>query len=106
MAEYSPTCEVWRSIFQIKRHYSPRLKRIIVLPYTNSMTTQHIQEKSVGIFSLISFNFFQRIHSNGHALAVGCLISMRNLCMKLSICIKVAALQTTFEDFAKIGNHL
>ena len=28
-----------------KSHYSPRLKRIIVLAYTNSVTTQHIKKK-------------------------------------------------------------
>ena len=88
-----------------KSHYSPRLKRIIILAYTNSVTTQHIQEKLAGILSLISFNFSQRIDISGRALTVGCLISMRNLCMKLTVCAKMAALQTSFEVFFKIGNR-
>ena len=66
MAEYS------------KSHYSPRLKRIIVLGYTNSVTITHSRIVSKN-FSLISFNFSQHIHSNGHALTVGCLISMRKI---------------------------
>ena len=41
----------------------------------------------------------------GQALTVGCLISMRNLCMKLAVCTKIAALQMSFEDFIKIGNR-
>ena len=85
--------------------YSPRLKRhICIIAYTNLVTTQHIQEKQARIFSLISFNFSQRIPINKHVLTVGCLISMRNLCMKLTVCTKMAALQTSFEDFIKIGD--
>ena len=53
-----------------------------ILAYTNSVTTTYSRKVSKN-FQLISFNFSQRIHSNGHALTVGCLISMRNLCMKL-----------------------
>ena len=68
------------------------------------MTTQHIQEKEVRIFSLIFFNFSQHIHSNGYALAVGLLISMHNLCMELTVCTKMVAVQTSFEDFTKIGD--
>ena len=46
----------------------------------------------------------QRIHSNGHAPTFGCLISVRNLCMKLTVYTKMAAPQTSFEYFAKIGD--
>ena len=68
------------------------------------MTTQHIQEKKAKSFSLISFKFSQRIDSDRHALTVGCLIAMHNVCMKLTVCTKMAALQTSFEGFIKIGN--
>ena len=45
-------------------------------------TTHHSRNVSKNIqFDL--FNFSQRIRSNEHELTVGCLISMRNLCMKL-----------------------
>ena len=68
------------------------------------MTRQHVQERWAKISSLISFNFSQRIRSNGHALTIGCLISMRNLCMKLTVCTKMAALQTNLEYFIKRGD--
>ena len=67
------------------------------------MTTQHIQKTSK-VFSLISFNFSLSINSNGHALTVVRLISTHNLYMELTSCTKMAALQTSFEDFIKIGD--
>ena len=78
-----------------------------IIAYTNSVTTQHIQEKQARIFSLICFNFSQRIYINGHAFIVGCLISMRNLCMKLTYSLHKdggSANELSFEDFIKIGD--
>ena len=43
MVEYSSKCEDGGECS--KSHYSPGLKRIIVLANTNSVTTPHIQEE-------------------------------------------------------------
>ena len=52
VAKYSPTCEAWSWIFW--SHYLPRLKRIIVLAYTNSVTTTHEFTNSKQEFSVWS----------------------------------------------------
>ena len=55
VAEYSPTCKARGGEYS-ESHYSPRLKRIIVLAYTNSVTTTHSRKVSKNFqFDLFKF---------------------------------------------------
>ena len=86
MAEYS------------KSHYSLRLKRIIVLAYIQTQWQDNKFKNSKQKYSVCSLLISPNVST------VGCLISMLNLCMKLTVCTKMAALQMNLEYFIKRGD--